>query len=197
MHKFIENIIGFALKNYIFILFLTAAMFVAGIVCYRNTPIEAYPDVTNTRVKIIMQWNGRSAEELEKFVTLPVMKQLNTIPGKTDVRSTSLFGLAVINVLFEDGIDDFYAQQYASSRIRDVELPDGVELSIEPPSGATGEIFRYRIVSDLPINEQTAINEWVVERELLAVPGVASALAFACFARLKSISFGQTGRPPA
>ena len=96
-------------------------MFVAGIVCYRNTPIEAYPDVTNTRVKIIMQWNGRSAEELEKFVTLPVMKQLNTIPGKTDVRSTSLFGLAVINVLFEDGIDDFYAQQYASSRIRDVD----------------------------------------------------------------------------
>ena len=178
MHKFIENIIGFALKNYIFILFLTAAMFVAGIVCYRNTPIEAYPDVTNTRVKIIMQWNGRSAEELEKFVTLPVMKQLNTIPGKTDVRSTSLFGLAVINVLFEDGIDDFYAQQYASSRIRDVELPDGVELSIEPPSGATGEIFRYRIVSDLPINEQTAINEWVVERELLAVPGVASIATF-------------------
>ena len=168
MHKFIEKIIGFSLRNHIFILFLTGILLVAGIVCFKNTPIEAYPDVTNTRVKIIAQWNGRSAEEIEKFVTLPIMQQLNTIPKKTDVRSTSLFGLSVVTILFEDDVDDFYAQQYASNRMQDIDLPEGVELSIEPPSGATGEIFRYYLKSDLPIREVTAINEWVVERELLS-----------------------------
>lgn len=178
MHRFIENIIGFALRNHVFVLFLTGILAAAGIVCYQNTPIEAYPDVTNTRAKIIAQWPGRSAEEVEKFVTLPIMQQLNTIPRKTDVRSTSLFGLSVVNVLFEDGVDDFYAQQYASNRMQELDLPEGVELSIEPPSGATGEIFRYMLKSDLPIREVSAINDWVVQRELLAVPGIATIATF-------------------
>jgi len=178
MHKFVENIIAFALRNHILIIFLTVILLISGIVCFKNTPIEAYPDVTNTRVKIIAQWPGRSAEEVEKFVTLPIMQQLNTIPRKTDVRSTSLFGLSVVNVLFEDGVDDFYAQQYASNRMQEIDLPEGSELSIEPPSGATGEIFRYILRSDLPIREVSAINEWVVQRELLAVPGIASIASF-------------------
>ncbi|MCD7936177.1 MAG: CusA/CzcA family heavy metal efflux RND transporter [Tannerellaceae bacterium] len=178
MHKFVENIIAFALRNHILVLFMTVILLVSGIICYKNTPIEAYPDVTNTRVQIISQWPGRSAEEVEKFVTLPVMQQLNTIPRKTDVRSTSLFGLSVVTVLFEDGVDDFYAQQYASNRMQDIDLPEGVDLSIEPPSGATGEIFRYIIESDLPVREVTAIQEWVIERKLLSVPGIATIASF-------------------
>lgn len=178
MHKFVENIIAFALRNHILILFLTTLLFVSGIVCYIHTPIEAYPDVTNTRVRIITQWPGRSAEEVEKFVTLPVMKEMNTIPRKTDVRSTSLFGLSVVTVIFEDGVDDFFAQQYSSNRMQDLDLPEGADPSIEPPSGATGEIYRYVLKSDLPIREVAAINEWVVERELLSVPGVASIASF-------------------
>lgn len=178
MHKFVENIIAFALRNHILILFLTTLLFVAGIVCYIHTPIEAYPDVTNTRVRIITQWPGRSAEEVEKFVTLPIMKKMNTIPRKTDVRSTSLFGLSVVTVIFEDGVDDFFAQQYSSNRMQDLDLPEGTDPSIEPPSGATGEIYRYVLKSDLPIREVAAINEWVVERELLSVPGVASIASF-------------------
>ena len=173
MHKFVKNIIGFSLKNYILILFLTAILFVAGIISYINTPIEAYPDVTNTRVRIITQWSGRSAEEVEKFVTLPIMRVMNTIPRKTDVRSTSLFGLSVVTVIFEDDVDDFFAQQYASNRMQDLDLPEGAEASIEPPSGATGEIYRYVLKSDLPIREVSAINDWIVQRELLSVPGIA------------------------
>ena len=138
MHKFIENIIGFSLKNHVFILFMTGVLFVAGIACYQNTPIEAYPDVTNTRAKIIAQWPGRSAEEVEKFVTLPIMQQLNTIPRKTDVRSTSLFGLAVVNVLFEDGVDDFLCSAVCFEPYTGVEPAGWRGLSIEPPSGATG-----------------------------------------------------------
>lgn len=178
MQKFVEKIIAFALRNHVLVLFMTVVLLVAGMVCYANMPIEAYPDVTNTRVRIITQWPGRSAEEVEKFVTLPVMREMNTIPRKTDVRSTSLFGLSVVTIIFEDKVEDFFAQQYASNRLQGIELPEGAEASIEPPSGATGEIFRYVLKSDLPIREQTALNEWVVERELLSVPGVAAINSF-------------------
>ena len=192
MHKIVSSIIGFALGNHILVLFLTFLLFVGGIFCYVHTPIEAYPDVTNTRVQIISQWPGRSAEEVEKFVTLPIMKEMNTIPKKTDVRSTSLFGLSVVNVIFEDGVDDFYAQQYASNKMQSVDLPDGVDSGIEPPSGATGEIFRYILKSDLPIRELTALNEWVVERELLSVPGVASIASFGGEEKIYEIKVNPT-----
>jgi len=178
MHKLVKNIIAFSLHNYVLVLFMTVILLVAGIICYIHTPIEAYPDVTNTRVRIITQWQGRSAEEVEKFVTLPIMRVMNTIPRKTDVRSTSLFGLSVVTVIFEDGVDDFFAQQYASNRMQDLDLPEGADPSIEPPSGATGEIYRYVLKSDLPIREVSAINEWVVQRELLSVPGVADIVTF-------------------
>jgi len=178
MHKFIKNIIGFSLHNHILILFLTAILFVAGIIAYFNTPIEAYPDVTNTRVRVITQWQGRSAEEVEKFVTLPIMRVMNTIPRKADVRSTSLFGLSVVTVIFEDGVDDFFAQQYASNRMQDLDLPEGADASIEPPSGATGEIYRYVLKSELPIREVSTINEWTVKHELLSVQGVADIVTF-------------------
>jgi len=178
MHKLVEKIIALSLRNHVLVLFLVAILAVVGGVSFYNAKIEAYPDVTNTRVQVIAQWHGRSAEEVEKFVTLPIMQAMNTIPRKTVVRSVSLFGLSSVEVIFEDNVDDFFAQQNAHARLSSVDLPDGVEVEIEPPSGATGEIFRYRIVSDLHIREEAAINEWVVERELLSVPGVASITSF-------------------
>src|SRR5690625_929862 len=174
MKKFINNIVAFSLRNPLIIFFLVTLMVAVGIYSYIHTPIEAYPDVTNTRARVIAQWPGRSAEEVEKFVTLPIMKEMNTIPKKANVRSISLFGLSVVSVGFGDEVDDFYAQQYASNRMQDIDLPDGVDVAIEPPSGATGEIFRYIIESDRPISELSAIHEWVVEPELLAVPGIAA-----------------------
>lgn len=178
MQKFIQNIVAFSLKNPVIVFFLTGLLAVVGIISLKHTPIEAFPDVTNTRARIITQWSGRSAEEMEKFVTLPIMKQMNTIPKKTDVRSISLFGLSVVTVIFDDDVDDFYAQQYASNRLQGIDLPDGAEANIEPPYGATGEIFRYVIRSSRPIKEITAIQDWVIERELVAVPGVADIVSF-------------------
>lgn len=192
MHNFVQGIISFSLKNYILILFFTLILLVAGVLSYIYTPIEAYPDVTNTRVQVIAQWPGRSAEEVEKFITLPIMREMNTLPNKTSVRSVSLFGLSNVNVLFEDGIDDFYAQQYAANRLANVELPEGAEAGIEPPSGATGEIFRYVLRSDLPIKEITAINEWVVEREFLSVPGVATVASFGGEEKIYEIKVNPT-----
>ncbi|HTG56169.1 MAG TPA: CusA/CzcA family heavy metal efflux RND transporter [Niabella sp.] len=192
MTKIVQQIVSFSLKNYIIVLFLTALLVVSGIVAYLHTPIEAYPDVTNTRARIITQWPGRSAEEIEKFVTLPLMKELNTIPKKSDVRSISLFGLSVVTVLFDDDVDDFYAQQYAANRLQSVSLPDGADASIEPPAGATGEIFRYVLKSKRDIKELTAIHDWVVERELVAVPGVSNIISFGGEEKIYEIKINPT-----
>ena len=178
MEKFTNAIVSFSLKNTFIVFFLTGLLAAAGIYSYIHTPIEAFPDVTNTRARIITQWPGRSAEEVEKFVTLPLMKKMNTIPKKSDVRSISLFGLSVVTVIFEDGVEDFYAQQYAANRLQGVDLPEGSDAEIDPPYGATGEIFRYVIESDRPIKELSAIQEWVIERELLAVPGISDVQSF-------------------
>lgn len=178
MQKFVQNIVTFSLKNTTFVLFGVLVLLFGGIFALKQTPIEAFPDVTNTRARIITQWPGRSAEEMEKLVTLPISKVMNSIPHKSNIRSISLFGLSVVTVQFEDGADDFYAQQYVSNKLAGVDLPEGVDAEIEPPSGATGEIFRYVIKSDLPLKEVTAIQDWVIERELLSVPGVADVVSF-------------------
>ena len=178
MKKFVQGIVSFSLKNSTIVFFLTGLLLVAGILNYIKIPIEAFPDVTSTRARIITQWPGRSAEEVEKFITLPVSKEMNTIPKKAEVRSTSLFGLSVVTVIFDDDVDDFYAQQYASNRLQGLALPEGSDAEIEPPSGATGEIFRYVVKSDLPIKEISAIHDWTIERELLSVPGVADVASF-------------------
>ena len=179
MKKLIGSIVKGSLNNPLIVLFFTFLLVAGGIVAVRHTLIEAYPDVTSTRARIITQWPGRSAEEIEKFVTLPVTREMNTIPGKSDVRSISLFGLSVVTVNFEDDITDFYAQQYASNRMRNIHLPEGAESEVEPPYGATGEIFRYVLKGDhVPIQELSAIQEWTVQRELLSVPGVADVISF-------------------
>ncbi|WP_343702342.1 CusA/CzcA family heavy metal efflux RND transporter [Chitinophaga sp.] len=179
MTKLVEKIVTFSLKNHVLVFFFTFLLAMGGVISYLNTPVEAYPDVTNTRARIITQWPGRSAEEMEKFVTLPITKEMSTIPGKVDVRSISLFGLSVVTVNFNDDITDFYAQQYAANRMRSVELPEGASAEIEPPYGATGEIFRYVIKSNTrPIRELFALQQWVIERELVAVPGVADVVSF-------------------
>lgn len=192
MKKLVQAIVTFSLRNTTFILFATLALLFGGIYALKHTPIEAFPDVTNTRARIITQWPGRSAEEMEKMVTLPISKVMNSIPHKSNIRSVSLFGLSVVTVQFEDGVDDFYAQQYVSNKLNSADLPEGADTSIEPPSGATGEIFRYVIKSDLPIKEVTAIQDWVIERELLSVSGVADVVSFGGEAKTYEIKINPT-----
>jgi cobalt-zinc-cadmium resistance protein CzcA len=152
---------------------------IAGIVSYRNTPIEAFPDVTNTQITIISQWPGRSAEEVEKFVTIPIEIALNPTQKKTSLRSTTLFGLSVVKVIFDDDVDDPFARQQVNNLLRGIDLPEGVNAEIQPPYGPTGEIFRYTLNSKtLGVRELKTIQDWVVERNLKSVPGVADVVSF-------------------
>ena len=100
MKKLIAFIISYSLKKRSLVLFLTLLLIIVGVISFQNTPIEAFPDVTNTQITIITQWSGRSAEEIEKFVTIPLEIALNPVAKKTSLRSTTLFGLSVVKIIF-------------------------------------------------------------------------------------------------
>lgn len=179
MHTFIDSIITFSLRNKFFIFFLTTIAIIAGAVSFVHTPVDAFPDVTNTKVTIITQWPGRSAEEIEKFITIPIEIAMNSVQKKTDIRSTTLFGLSVVNVMFDDDADDFYARQQVYNLLGDADLPEGVTPEVQPLYGPTGEIFRYTLRSDKrPVRELKTLQDWVIERKLRAVPGVADIVSF-------------------
>lgn len=179
MKNFIKNIITFSLRNKFFILFLTLLVVIFGIYCFEKTPVDAFPDITNTNVTIITQWPGRSAEEVEKFVTIPIELAMNPVQKKTIVRSTTLFGLSVVNVLFDDHIDDSFARQQVYNLIKGADLPEGVSPEVQPATGPTGEIYRYTLQSNKrSVRELKTLQDWVLDRQLRSVPGVADVVSF-------------------
>ncbi len=179
MNRIIRVVLSFSLKNKGFIFLVTGIMAVAGYLAFKSIGIEAFPDVTNTSVVIVTQWPGRSAEEVEKFVTRPIEIAMNTTQKKSHIRSSSLFGLSVIKLTFTDGVDDAYARVQVSNNIGKAKLPDGVEPDIQPPYGPTGEIFRYTLESQTKsVRDLKTVQDWVIEREILAVPGVADIVSF-------------------
>src|SRR6195952_4614300 len=179
MNKFIKNIIYFSLRHRYFVFFMTAVLVVIGIWSYSNTPIETFPDVTNTQIIIIAQWPGRSAEEVEKLITIPIETVLNSVQKKSNLRTTSAFGLSYTRIIFDDDVDDAFARQQVLSRLANADLPDGVKPEIEPPYGPTGEIYRYTLKSkNKSIRELTAIQDWVLDRQFKSIPGVADVNSF-------------------
>lgn len=179
MNKFIDFIIAFSLKRKYLILCLTLLTIVLGVYCFKETPVDAFPDVTKTKVTIITQWPGRSAEEIEKFVTIPIEIAMNAVQKKTDIRSTTLFGLSVVTVVFDDHVDDEFARQQVYNLLNDADLPEGVTPDVQPLSGPTGEIYRYTLKSDKrSVRELKTLQDWVIERKLRSVPGVADIVSF-------------------
>ena len=179
MNKFIKGIIHFSLRHRYFVFFLTAAISVIGIYCYKATPIETFPDVTNTQIIIISQWAGRSAEEVEKFITIPLEVVLNSVQKKINLRTNSSFGLSYITMIFDDDVDDAFARQQVMSRIINADLPDGVKPEVQPPYGPTGEIYRYILQSKtVSVRELTALQDWVLDRQFKSVSGIADVNSF-------------------
>lgn len=169
-HMASKNIIAFSLKNRAFTFFWVAILVIAGVFAFKQMPIEAFPDVTNTQIIIVTQWNGRSAEEVERFVTTPIEIAMNSVQHKTSVRSSTMFGLSVVKIIFEDGVEDFFARQQVNNQLRNVELPEGAEPDVQPPYGPTGEIFRYVLKSDKrDTRDLLTLQTWVIDRQLRAI----------------------------
>ncbi len=182
---------------------LTTAIIVAifGTHAYLQTPIEAYPDVTNTQVTVITLMPGYAPEEVERQVTIPVEKELNGTPDMLQMRSQSLYGLSLVTVTFEDGIDSFHSRTEISQRLMGAELPPGVEPVLAPDYTPLGEIYKYVIVSDKHnLYDIRSEQEWIISRTLRQVPGVADVLTFGGFYKeihieldpVKVLSFGLT-----
>lgn len=179
MNKFIKNIIAFSLKNKAFTFVWVGILAIAGFISFKNMPIEAFPDVTNTQIVIITQWNGRSAEEVERFVTTPIELSMSSVQKKTSVRSTTMFGLSIIKIIFDDGVVDAFARQQVNNQLRTISLPDGAEPDVQPPYGPTGEIYRYILSSPKKDSrELLTLQTWVVDRALRGIPGVADINVF-------------------
>jgi cobalt-zinc-cadmium resistance protein CzcA len=178
MNKLIKGIISFSLSNKFFTLFTTIVLVIIGVWSYLKTPLEAFPDVTNTQIIIVTQWNGRSAEEVERFVSIPIEVAMNSVQKKTSVRSISMFGLSVIKIIFDDDVEDFFARQQVNNLLRNVNLPEDVSPDVQPPYGPTGEIFRYTLESKRSSTDLLVWQDWVIDRQLRSVPGVADIVSF-------------------
>ncbi len=190
MTKFIRGIISFSLRHKAFTFFWVGLLVIAGWISYINIPIEAFPDVTNTQIIIVTEWNGRSAEEVERFVTTPIEIAMNSVQRKTNVRSITMFSLSVIKIIFEDDVEDFFARQQVNNLLRGLSLPDDVEPDVQPPYGPTGEIYRYVLQGgdDYDTRELLTIQNWTIDRQIRAIPGIADVVAFGGREKIYEIS---------
>jgi cobalt-zinc-cadmium resistance protein CzcA len=179
MNKFLRSIIAFSLKNRYFIFFCAALLLITGVITFKNMPIEAFPDVTNTEISIITQWPGRSAEEIEKFVTIPIEIAMNPVQQKISLRSTSIFGLSYVKLIFDDGVVDRDARMQVNALLQNVSLPESIQPQVQPPTGPTGEIYRYTLKSNIRDDrELKTMQDWVIDRQLRSVPGVGDIVSF-------------------
>jgi cobalt-zinc-cadmium resistance protein CzcA len=176
----IERCISFALRHRWMTLMLTVLVAALGLWCYTLLQIEAYPDISDTNVIVITQYEGRAAEEVEQQVTIPIERALNNVPGVIDRRSRTIFGLSVVQLSFQDGTEDFYARQYVAEKLKYAEVPEGIEPELGPLTSPTGEIFRYFLEGDAtftPMDIRT-FNDWTVRPALLQIPGIADISTF-------------------
>lgn len=151
----------------------------AGVWAFQNLKVEAYPDISDTGVVVITQFPGNAAEEVEQQVTIPIERALNNTPKVIGRRSRTIFGLSVVELTFDDGVDDYFARQLVLERLREAELPEGVQPGLGPLTSGIGEMYRYRLDGDgIPEMKLRELQDWVVLPRLLQVPGVADVATF-------------------
>src|ERR1039457_866314 len=171
----IRYLIDFALRNRILVLSVAVVLFVWGIISFHNLPIEAYPDVADTYAQVITQWPGHAAEEVEQQITVPLEVILNGVAHMTHLRSTSLSGLSVITIIYDDETTTFNARQEVLDRLQLATLPLGANPGLGPDYSPTGQIMFYTLQSTNPkydVMELKTLNEWYVVNQLKTVPNV-------------------------
>jgi len=175
----IHRVVQFALRQRFLVLMLVVFLIVGGVYSFQQMPVDAYPDLSPPMVEIITQWPGHAAEEVERLVTLPLELEMAGTPQMVVMRSISLYGLSDVRLTFEDGSDNYFARQVVFERLGDAQLPSGVTPSMAPLFSPSGLVYRYVLESpDRSPQELKTIEDWVVERQYRAVPGVADDSGF-------------------
>jgi len=174
----INRIVRFALTQPVFVVLGLVLFVLGGVIAFINLPIEAFPDVSDTQVNIVAQYSGRAAEEVEKQVTIPIEVAMSGMPNMVRMFTHTQFGLSYMMITFNDKPTDKEARQQVFERLRGIDLPAGVEPDVAPLSTSIGEIYRFRVQGDhLKSRQLREIEEWVVEKALKKVPGVADVVS--------------------
>jgi cobalt-zinc-cadmium resistance protein CzcA len=179
----IENIIAFTLKQRLLIIICVLLLVGLGAYSFLKLPVDAFPDVTNIQVEVLSTAQGLSPLEVEKFVTYPIEMAMRGLPRLSQLRSVSKFGLSVVTVVFEDGVDIYFARQLVFERLTEAreKVPEGVGISMGPVATAMGEIYQYtlegRETQDEKeqiryLTELRTIQDWILSPILKSIPGV-------------------------
>jgi len=182
----ISRVIDFSLKNRFLILGLALLLVAAGIYTVRTNPVDAIPDISETQIIVFADWPGRSPQEVEDQVSYPIVVNLQGLAGVKAVRSSSAFGFSMINVIFEDGTDLYFARTRILERMNLITtlLPKGVTPVLGPDASAVGQVFWYSLEGEgKDLGTLRAIQDWYVRYQLNAVPGVAEVASIGGFVR--------------
>ena len=170
----LRSLIAFCLSRRLLVMVAFAAFLGLGYAAFLTLNIEAYPDPAPPIIEIIAQQQGQSPEEVERYITIPIEVAVASTPGLKFIRSNTVYGLGFIRLQFEYGRDYHFVRQQTLNRLKDAVLPAGV-LPVISPAGGISEIFRYELVGPpgMDVMRLKALQDWVVERKLRIVPGVA------------------------
>jgi len=177
----IRALVDFALKSRWLVLGGTLVLTAWGVIAFRNLPIEAYPDVANNYVQIITQWQGRSAEEIERQVTVPIEIQMAGIPHLTHLRSTTLAGLSSLMLIFDDDSTSDINREHVLERLGQVNLPANLTPQMGSDWSPVGQIFWYTVESSNPaydVMEKKSLEDWTLEKNFKGVNGVVDVSSF-------------------
>jgi Cu/Ag efflux pump CusA len=182
----IAKIIEFSVRNRFIVLLLTAGVAVGGLVCLYKTPVDAIPDLSENQVIVWADWPGRSPKEIEDQITYPLSVNLQGLAGVKAVRATSEFGFSMINVIFDDSVDFYFARQRVLEKLSTAGmfLPMGVVPYMAPDATALGQIFWYTVEGEgKSLDELRAIQDWYLRYSLNSVQGVAEVSSVGGFVR--------------
>lgn len=183
----INNIISFSIKNKLIIGLLTLTLIFVGLWSVTKVPLDAVPDITNNQVQVITQAPNLGTEDIEQFVTYPVEVSMANLPGVTEIRSVSRFGLSVVTIVFEDDMETYLPRQLVAEKFTKVkeEIPNGFGVpEMGPISTGLGEIYQYTLEVEPKFrNKYSAtdlrtMQDWIVRRQMAMVPGVVEVNAF-------------------
>jgi len=172
----IEKIIEFSIRNRFVVILLSLGVVIWGVHAVINTPVDAIPDLSENQVIVFTDWMGRSPKEIEDQITYPLSVNLQGLAGVKAVRSSSEFNFSMINIIFEDKIDFYFARQRVLERLTlaSTFLPPGVVPYLAPDATALGQIFWYTVEGEgQDLGRLRAIQDWYVRYQLNSVPGVA------------------------
>src|SRR6266849_6405299 len=176
----IPVLIRAALRHRWPVLIVSVVVVGLGVWAFQHQKIDAYPDISAQMVQVITTYPGRAPEEVERQVTIPIEIAMRNVPRVEVIRSRTIFGLSVVQMIFEEGTETYWARQRVQEKLASIQLPDGVTPDLGPLATAYGEVLRYELVSDgtQDLMELRTLNDWVVIPRLLRTPGVADVSNF-------------------